>query len=287
MKTISELNKQIMERVAVVRTLEELCRETGNPAGAGTVDVIVFSFVADISGTAAMFCVPVAERGLFTRASEITLNGVRGHPGPAPNERLGVVDALVFADERQEDSHSTHQYDGAALFLDLLGGDAVEVECLSVEETRFSNRTGLESMEFARLYVNNASFPLGGEVPRGVVDSLQAGTSVVLNGSPGIVVGLGTRHRHDAPTLSLAADLWEMDRTLMTVPHSSRPCHTVALAIQLRDAAMASEFVAWAKSNASSSLLAPSAKEAANRLQSWIQEGRFLLTETGVPDSSV
>lgn len=282
MSRVSEINERIRAGTAIVRTLEQLREDVCSGAGPRDAEIAVLAFVTGISGTAAMLCVPVAERGVFTRASGITLNGVRGHPGPAPNERLGVVDALVFADECA--GGDTRRYDGAALFLDLLGGSVVEVECRAVEGTTHRSAVRLESIEFARLYVYNAAFPPGPAVPEGVLDSLRAGTCIVLNGSPGILVGSGTRHRPDVPAFSLAADLRDMDAGLMRSSHSGRPQHTLALALPVRDAAMTSELVAWANSDAGAALLAPPALDAAARLQRWVQDGRFLLSETGIPE---
>lgn len=284
MSRVSEINERIRAGTANVRTLEQLCADAGHGQGRNDTEIVVLAFTTGISGTAAMLCVPVAERGVFTRASEITLNGVRGHPGPAPNERLGVVDALVFADEC---ARGAARYDGAALFLDLLRGGVVEVECRAVEGTTHRSAVRLDSIEFARLYVYNAAFPPGSAVPDGVLDSLRAGTCIVLNGSRGIVAGTGTRHRPDAPAFSLAADLRDMDAGLMLGSHSGRPQHTLALALPVRDGALTSELVAWANSDAGAALLAPAARDAAARLQRWIQDGHFLLSETGVPDSAV
>ena len=280
MSSVAEINERVRAGTAIVRTLEQLLE---GAAGHGDAEIVVLAFVTGISGTAAMLCVPVAERGVFTRATEIVLNGVRGHPGPAPNERLGVVDALVFADECSGGVASG--YDGAALFLDLLRGSVVEVECRAVEGTTHRKSVRLEEIEFARLYVYNAAFPPGPAVPAGVLDTLRAGTCVVLNGSPGIVVGPGMRHRPNAPAFSLAADLRDMDAGLMRDTRGGRPQHTLALALPVRDAAMTSQIVAWANSGAGAVLLAPTARDAAASLQRRVQDGRFLLTETGVPDS--
>ena len=78
------------------------------------VDIVTMGLEGSISGSAMMLLVPVAERGAFTRAEKIWLNGIRGYPGPAPNERLGVVDSLVFSDQKLD--NRSEDYSGAALF---------------------------------------------------------------------------------------------------------------------------------------------------------------------------
>ncbi len=274
---LARINERIRAGEAIVRTLEQLCRE--KPEAVPHPHVVALAFTTNIARTAVMLCVPVTGRGVFTRAAEITLNGVPGHPGPAPNERLGVVDALVFAQERVPSERSS--YDGAALFLDLLRGNTVEVQCRSVEGTMHRNKIDLASLDFARLYVYNAAIPFGKPFPSGLSDALDAGTQVELNGSRGIVVGPGTRHRSTAPALSLAADLHDMDPELMSGSRGDRPLHTIALALAVHDVALLADLVAWAESDAHGALLCPSARDAAARLQAAIQRGSFLLTETG------
>lgn len=279
MSAVTQINDRIRGGQAVVSTLDELCVLPGYNYTSGQPDVVTLAFTTGISGTAAMLCVPVAERGVFTRAAAISLNGVRGHPGPAPNERLGVVDALIFADEHAADGGTG--YDGATLIVDLLCGKAVEVECRAVEGSIHRNSIRLDAIEFARLYTYNAALPMA--VPAAVLDVVLSGSCIILNGSAGIVVGSGTRHRADAPTLSLAADLRDMDPSLMSSTRRNRPQHTLAIAVPIANSAGTAALVAWAQSSAASSLLAPSALEAAARLRRLVQEGRFLLSETAIP----
>lgn len=279
----ASVNERIRAGKVVVRTLEQVCRSASEGGELQDTVVVSAAFVTGIAGTAAMLCVPVAERGVFTRAAAITLNGVRAHPGPAPNERLGVVDALVFADECAQSVN--RPYDGAALFIDLLRGNSIQVECRAVEGTTHRNALRLEALDFARLYVYNAVVPAGPAIPTGLLDALHPGARIVLNGSHGIVVGTGTRHRAGAPAFSLAADLHGMDPELMSGSDGGRPQHTLALAVPVRNGASIAGMVGWANSSARDALLCPTALDAAARLQRLVQEGRFLLTEAGVPDT--
>lgn len=282
MSTASRINERIAARTAVVLTLEqvrELARAGGLP---GDVDLVTLAFPAAISGSAAMFVFPIAGRGVFTRAAQISVNRIPGHPGPAPNERLGVVDTLIFADEHSLEAGS--RYDGASLFLDLLQGRKVEAECHSVEGSMHHNSFDLKAVEFARFYVYNASLPAGAARIQGLREALVAGTRILLNGSQGIVVGTGTRDRPDAIALSVTADMHEMDAALMA-SEGGRPRHVVACALPARNAAFLAALVEWANSPARESLLCPAASSAASGLRRMIEEGSFQLSETGAVDA--
>lgn len=278
------MNNPIKQRRAEVFTLQELC-EGDSKAPVTDCSIAIIAFAGSVSGSAAMLCVPVAERGEFTRAAEITLNGIRGFPGPAPNERLGVVDTMIFADHRCEASSA--MYDGAALILDLLTGKYLDVQCISVEGARYARRADLRSMEFARLYVYSIALPV---VPlalwHALESFLQPGATVVLNGSPGVLVGTGSRHSAAAPHLSMAADLIAMDPLLMNSAHGERPCHVVAFAIPLGDPELASQLIAWGRSDAGAVLLAPSAKRAASDVKQSIMDGQLVISDPAAPGSA-
>lgn len=269
------INRRIADGSVSVRTIEELCRSPHDVAAPGAVDLVTLAFPTGISGSAAMLVVPVAGRGVFTRAEEIFVNGVRGHPGPAPNERLGVVDTLIFADEPGGNS-----YDGAALFRDLIGGKRVEVECHSVEETVHHNEFDLEGLEFARFYVYNARLPDGADELAILHRSLVPGVRIALNASQGIVVGPGTRNRRGAMCLALAADIHGMDATLMEDP-GGRPRHMVACALPVHHPADLVPLIEWGRSAAAAPLHGAAASKAAAQLKQMIRQDSFHLSETG------
>lgn len=282
MNTASRINDRIAAATAMVLTLEQLCERARSGALPGDVDLVTLAFPAAISGSAAMFVFPIAGRGVFTRAEHIFVNRIPGHAGPAPNERLGVVDTLIFADERSLDAES--RYDGASLFLDLLQGRMVEAECHSVEGTTHHNSFDLKAVEFARFYVYNAPLPAGAARINGLRAALVPGTRIVLNGSQGIVVGPGTRDRPNAMALSITADMHDMDANLMS-SDTGRPRHVVACALPVRDAGSLAELVEWAGTAAGESLFCAPALNAANGLQRMIQQGHFQLSETGAMDA--
>ncbi len=278
MSTIGRVNERIHAGKAVIRTLEQLCREADIGSVPDDTDAVVLAFATGIERTAAMLCIPVTARGVFTRAREIALNGVRGHPGPAPNERLGVVDALVFAGERAFGNRAG--YNGAALFGDLLKGNSIEVQCLSAEGATHRNTVHLSSLDFARFYVYDAELPAGMPASAARSGAFAPGARIVLNGSQGIVVGRGTHHRAGQPTISLAADLHDMDQDLMSARDGERPHNTVAAALAVGDAGLLSDLVAWARVGGSP-LLSQTARVAASQLQDLVASGKFLLTDIG------
>jgi uncharacterized protein (DUF39 family) len=69
---------------AVVMTAGELKSRLseGESIGVKDVDVVTCGTCGVMSGTYAVLSFPVASPGLFQRASDITINGVPGMPGP-------------------------------------------------------------------------------------------------------------------------------------------------------------------------------------------------------------
>lgn len=280
-RAIAGINENIAAGRVAVATLEELCRDETGGRGPRELEVITLAFSASFAGTAAMFCVPVAGRGAFTRAQEISLNGVRGIPGPAPNERLGVVDTLIFAEHRA--APGKPDYDGTALVLDLLRGKPVRVECVSVEGTRHERMVDLSQLEFARLYVYSAALPSPPAERPGFLGVIGGGARILLNGADGIVVGCGSRDLAIAPAVSLAADLADMDLALMTDGEGGTPHHAIALAVPVLDASTPKALMDWARAVARREALGRSAIEASARLAARIREGSFLLTGSDLP----
>ena len=157
-KSISHINNKIKNGKATVLTDQELLKEVreGRSPKLPDIDIVTTSCQFPSSGMAAMLCVPVTGRGVFTRAQKIWLNGILGFPGPAPNERLGVVDTLIFADQPAGDPQA--DYNGAQLLLDIIDRKKIRVECISVEGGTYENSFTLDQVEFARMYVYNSFF---------------------------------------------------------------------------------------------------------------------------------
>ncbi len=198
---------------------------------ADSADVVAASFPGDISGTGVMLLVKVDERGKFTRARDITLNGLHGFVGPAPNERLGVVDVLVTGGMISDRDPS---YTGISLLTDLLADKEIDLDCLSLEQTRHTARTRLSIMEYARATVYD--MPLDPVVAELAQDDLFAGATVFLNGGRGVLLGSGAYGTAAQPSLSCACDCFVMDGKLLLPPKEGLPArHTVTFLLPLWD----------------------------------------------------
>ena len=96
--------------------------------GLKDVDVVTTATRAIMSGTYAVLSFPLAAPGSFIRASSARINGVPAYPGPCPNERLGIIDLMVYGT-----AHSIRQpdYGGGHLLRELVEGKDVLVEVLA------------------------------------------------------------------------------------------------------------------------------------------------------------
>lgn len=168
-------------------------------------DILVVSSAASACDAGCMFLVPVAGRGAFTRAERLTLNCIPGFIGPAPNERLGVVDVMFSSDMRAEGEDA---YTGLHLFTDALLGRDLNVFCRSMEKTEHKAVTRLSRMQFGRMTVFDAV--LDPELAGLAGDTLFAGARVRLNGGDAIIAGTGARCANGSPSLSVIADLFPM-----------------------------------------------------------------------------
>jgi len=211
----------------------------GSLAKLSDIDVLAVGFCAETSGTAAMINVPITEQGVFTRAEKFWLNGVPGNPGPAPNERLGQVEGLFFADQQADGKDGG--YNGASLFLDILNRKEIRAECLSVEGDIYRTSLTMDKMGFARMYIYNCFFKKMSSKDRlsskiSHLKAVRSGSKVLLNKAPGIVIGCGTCSAPEHRALSIAADMFAMDPEDMKALNTKtgvRITNSVALAIPI------------------------------------------------------
>ena len=250
-KTIDSINEKLKNGTAVVMTVNEFkdSIRKGKKYSVNDVDVVTTATMGCMSGTAACFTVPVTKGSVFKRAEKIFLNGVPGNPGPAPNERLGLVDCIVNGT-----GHSIydHRYGGGHLFRDLVKREPVKVEVHADDGRIFTKTITLDDMEFARIYSFRNCFKnyncftnvtTGGTYPSifsfrpmepgygitligsGECNPLEndpqfrfirPGCRILVDSAPGIVIGTGTRATAKAPNLSVAADMFKMDPDFMS-----------------------------------------------------------------------
>lgn len=283
-KSIQEINEKIQAGKAKIGTDVELQQQLREGVGPCSIDldVLITAFSSSICGCAAMLLIPVSERSKFTRARKIWLNGVEGYPGPAPNERLGVVDTLIFADRRIE-GDSGKLAAGTKLLLDLLDGSEIQVKCLSEEGGVFHNRCRIKDSEFARMVTYNTFIPervskLVGSRPGGASALAPAGTKILLNGSTGIVVGPGTRSRTGRESFSLSASMFEMNRKSIGMGGEDVTI-SVAIPIPIVNNEIKSSICSSLLLRCYPELSNPIDADAASYLKGLVAEGHFRLTD--------
>ncbi len=153
-KSLEEIRKRIRDGESVVMTAAEFKSRLseGEPIGVRDVDVVTCGTCGIMSGTYAVLSFPVASPGSFLRADTLTLNGVPCIPGPCPNERLGMVDLMVFGTAVR-----SNHYGGGHLIRDIVSGKEIEVE-VTAEGRRFPARVDITGMPHARLFTTRSAF---------------------------------------------------------------------------------------------------------------------------------
>jgi putative methanogenesis marker 16 metalloprotein len=249
-RSFKEIKSRIKRGEAVVLTAQEV-REmvsAGKTVTLEDVDVVTCATRAIMSGTYAVFSFPIASPHSFSRAQNVWLNGVQAHVGPCPNERLGVLDLMVFGTAHSRDDPS---YGGGHLFRDLVEGKKVKVEVETDQGKTITTEIALDDMPLARLmgtrnvfknysaFVNSGSAPVssifhavnfeplyGGATVSGCgqvnpiqndprLETIGIGTKVLINGAQGFVIGKGTRSAPEKPNLSGSADMHNMNSQYM------------------------------------------------------------------------
>jgi len=292
-KSIDSINLRIKKGNAVVLTEMELMEEIrcGYRVEVRDIDAITIGCYADMSGTAAMISVPVTGRGVFTRADKIWLNGVRGYPGPAPNERLGLVESLVFASEQADNERSF--YNGAMLYRDLLKRKEIHAECLSLEGNTYETTFSLDEIEFARMYVYNFFFERlwpKDEVSLNMnhLKTIRGGSKILVNKAIGVVVGCGTRSTPGNRALSIAADMFGMDADDMKEFETDTRLNTlnsIALAIPVTSEEVIkdiSDCLVYESEQKCEGIMNLSENSMADYLAQLIKKGEFLFVSSDI-----
>jgi L-aspartate semialdehyde sulfurtransferase len=245
-KSIQEINQKIKEGEATVLTAEEVTNLVmdGEEPTAEDIDVVTTGTCGIMSGTAAIFHIPVSDPGSFKKAKNILLNGVPGFPGPCPNEWLGSVDLIMYGT-----AHSIQdpQYGGGFLFKDLVSGEKIEIEVEDYYGNIIKSTATLEEFGTAKMvgtrfafknytaFINPTSEPISsifnavdmdgpfkgisfsgcGELnplqndPQ--LKSFRQGSKLLINDSEGLFIGSGTRSSPEKPNMMITADMKEMD----------------------------------------------------------------------------
>lgn len=272
LKSIKEINEKIKKGEAVVLTAKELCDMVRRGEDVKDVDVVTSATCGIMSGTMAILSFKVAERGTFIKAKSVLMNGVPAFPGPCPNERLGIVDVVLYGTSMS--IYNPSRYGGGALIRDLIEGKRVEVRVESVEGKVVERSITLWDMTYAKMittrscfrnymaFVNPQDKPVrsifsvlemdGGLKMASVsgcgeinplekdplLKNIGIGTKVLINKASGYVIGVGTRATKDRPNLSISADIKGMSPYYVGQFITSlgpEPFSTIAIAIPITD----------------------------------------------------
>lgn len=245
-KSIHEINQKIKKGEATVLTAEEVTLRVmeGEEPTATDVDVVTTGTCGIMSGTAAIFHIPVSEPGSFKKARKITLNGVPGFPGPCPNEWLGSVDLMIYGTSH---SSTDPQYGGGFLFKDLLSGEEIEIMVEDIDGNIIKSNASMDDFGTAQMigtrfaFKNYTAFTNPGTEPvssifnavdmegpfKGIsfsgcgelnplqndplLHSIRKGTRLLINNSEGLFIDTGTRSSPEKPNMMITADMKEMD----------------------------------------------------------------------------
>ena len=288
-KGIQEIHEKCRNRTASVLTETEIWERVQSGLGSFDLDVAVFAFGASMHGVAGMMLVPVTGCGVFTRAESITLNKVPAHPGPAPNERLGVVDSQMFADQTVEGLPDGPVPPGAQVLLDVLDNRNIHVECCSTAGEIFHNSFRKDQIDFARMVSYNTFLPerlnLGPDGrPPAHLAMIRAGSTIFLNRAAGVVIGSGTRSRPGKASLSLSADMFQMDPR--SIERGERGVlMSVAIPIPVLDDAVRQSVCRSAAglSREDADRLRPLDREMAEHVKGLVAQGECLLAASSLP----
>jgi putative methanogenesis marker 16 metalloprotein len=241
MSRMEEIRDRIRKGTAVVLSAAELKQRISRGETPGDVDVVTCGTCGVMSGTYAVLSVPVTPPGMFLRAETVSLNGVPAIPGPCPNERLGLVDMIVYGT-----AHGSDTYGGGHLFQDIIANRTIHVD-ITAGGKEFQAEISGHNLPHARLFTTRSAFknytaiinqsdnqvhtifsvlPLGGKSQHVTVSGcgeinpvendpslrfLQPGMPVLLNGGPGYVIGEGTRSSRVRPNIAVHGEMNRMD----------------------------------------------------------------------------
>jgi putative methanogenesis marker 16 metalloprotein len=249
-RSLSDIQERIAHKTAVVLTAQEICDmvNDGEEVNFKDVDVVTTATRAIMSGTYAILSFPVAEPHSFVRAKEVWINGIPASVGPCPNERLGILDLMVFGTSHSKDDTN---YGGGHLFKEIVEGKDVLVEVKTSDDRTFSKSISLEKIPYAHLFSTRNAFknyvafvnPRQTEVStifhaRGFdtslcgatvsgcgqinpikcdpyLETIGVGTRMLMNGAEGFVIGTGTRSAAVRPNLMGLSDMKGMDPKYM------------------------------------------------------------------------
>jgi putative methanogenesis marker 16 metalloprotein len=244
LRSIEGINAKITVGEVTVCTAYEFCNMVRAHEDVNEVDVVTCGTKGIMSGTYATLSFRATAPNVFETAQMAWLNDVPAFVGPCPNERLGLLDLIVYGTAV---SRNDIKYGGGHLFRDIVKGNDIDFEVLTTMGQLIKGQTNLQDMQFARLsatrnvfknynaFVNpndscvksifsvtclegpykEATFSGCGELnplekdPQ--LETIGVGTKALFNGAIGFVTGTGTRSSAQKPNLSGYAPLKGMN----------------------------------------------------------------------------
>ncbi|MFX0100237.1 MAG: methanogenesis marker 16 metalloprotein [Candidatus Hodarchaeota archaeon] len=235
-RKLSEINAKIKEGKAVVMSVQDLIDriEDGEKITFDDVDVITTATKGLMSGITGIFSFRLSPPKTVRKFKEVSLNGIPAYPGPCPNEFLGIIDLILYGTGQ---SKTREEYCGGSLFRELVEGKSIDVVAKSSEGEVIEKTMKLEDMQYARLmgtrqaiknysaFVNMTANPVDTIFsrlpfkPEGVeltfsgcgalnpfqndpyFETFGVGTTVLLNGAIGHLIGPGTRNYVKKPNM--------------------------------------------------------------------------------------
>lgn len=156
-RTYLEIQNKINRGEAVVLTSEEVCERVrdGETIGFDDVDVVTTATRGIMSGTYIVLSFKVAEPNEFKKASSVWINGIPAYVGPCPNERLGILDLIIYGTGYSKYDSS---YGGGHLFKEMVEGKTIEVEVETVEGYCFKHYTDMNEIPYAKYFATRHTF---------------------------------------------------------------------------------------------------------------------------------
>jgi putative methanogenesis marker 16 metalloprotein len=272
-RRIEDINEKIKKGDVAVISADDLSDmvRNGEDVKIKDVDVVTTATRGCMSGTAAVLSFRFSEPGIFERGKMVRLNGIPAIPGPAPNERAGYIDTIVYGTQK-----SLHNpgYGGGYLFKDLVKGKEIEVEVDTTDGRTLEETLTIEDTNTARIigfrnccknyqaFTNSkegsvktifhpkcldgpykeCSFAGCGELnPIQNDPDLEAigiGSKILMNGAEGMILGHGTKSTIEHPFLMTTAEMYDMKPAYMggTVTSAGvEVLNTIAIPIPILD----------------------------------------------------
>lgn len=245
-KSFNSILKKISKNKAMIMTSSEISSiiKSGKKINLNDIDIVTTGTCGLMSGTYAIFSFSLKKIPSFKKAKKIYMNGIEGFIGPCPNENLNIVDVIIFGTAT---STTIKDYGSGHLFKDLVSNKKIDLVIYTNENKIFNIQLTIDNINFSKListrnsfknyrafvnnsdeniksifhpymfqpYLNEATVSGCGQINPLKNDSnlkcIGIGTKVLVNGSEGYIIGLGTRSTFDNPNLMIISDMKKMN----------------------------------------------------------------------------